>query len=556
MKPKCRIVLSVLVVLAGQAPAQLQLNWKERTDLNPTLPRSIQVFEANEPALPLTAWYARADLRDTSWSVQALLSNDSDGRETVSDFARAAQSWIAINSGYFGTSGNTTSSFSLVLQNGEVRVPNIGALNRSGVTFYPTRSAFGLNAQGQPDIAWVYDIARVTYAYPLPSPNQQNAPQPQPSATFPAGGAVWPVLTAMGGGPVLVENGVQRITWENEVFFGSGIGEITDRNPRTAMGYTSEQHLLLLVVDGRQIASRGASLIELAQIMIALGAVEAMNFDGGGSSTFVARQTLLNKPSDGAERQVATALVLAPKKIAPPPDTLGTIIDTGDSCCYREQGAWFESANPPYWSTSKSRLHAVGSGTGRAVFIAPHLVAGRYELFAWWVAASNRAANTPFQIFHLGEDSTVRVEQRDLSANGQWRKLGAFDLSAGDSIVVTNAATGSTAPAYVCVDAIRLVRTTSTAVVTTAAVPAKFSLHVFPNPTQRRAMLRYDLPQSGWVEIQIVDMFGRTLRAERVLGNAGANHLQFDARELASGQYLVRVQSHDRVATSTITLTK
>lgn len=556
MKNMGRFAMSLLAALVATSSAQLQINWKERTDLNATLPRSIQVFEANEPTLPLTGWYARADLRDTSWSVQALLSDDVDGREAVSDFARDAQSWIAINSGYFGTSGNTTSSFSLVLQNGEVRVPNIAALNRSGVAFYPTRSAFGVNAQGQPDIAWVYDIARTTYAYPTPSSNKQNAPQPQPSATFPAGGAVWPMLTAMGGGPVLVENGVQRITWEEEVFFGSGIGEITERNPRTAIGYTADQHLILLVVDGRQVASRGASLIELAQIMLVLGAVEAMNLDGGGSSTFVAGQTLLNKPSDGAERQVATALVLAPRKYAPPADTLGLIIDTGDSCCYKENGAWFESANTPYWSTTKSRLNAVGSGSERALFRAPNLIAGSYDIFAWWVAASNRATNTPFHIYHAGRDTTVRMDQRDLSANGRWRKLGTFALSTGDSIVVTDAASGSTAPAYVCVDAIRLVRQTTSSIVASSSTPVQFTLQVFPNPTRGQSSLRYELPQAAWVKIQIMDMLGRTLREHRLRGNVGTNQFHFDARELASGQYLVRVQSDDLVATSSFTLRK
>ncbi len=553
---KYRTIPLAILALAAQAFAQLQLNWQPRNDLNATLPSSIQVFAANEPALPLTAWYARADLRDTSWSVQALLSDDGDGRETVSDFARDAQSWIAINSGYFGASGNTTSSFSLVLQNGEVRVPNIGALNRAGVTFYPTRSAFGVNAQGQPDIAWVYDVAGLTYAYPAPSPNQQNAPQPQPSATFPAGGAVWPMLAAMGGGPVLVENGVQRITWEEEVFFGSGIDEIAERNPRTAIGYTAEQHLILLVVDGRQVASRGASLIELAQIMIALGAVEAMNLDGGGSSTFVTQQTLLNKPSDGAERQVATALVLAPKKSAPPADTLGLIIDTGDSCCYQENGAWFESANTPYWSTTKSRLNAVGSGNERAVFIAPNLIAGRYEIFAWWVAASNRAANTPFRIYHAGRDTTVRMDQRDLSANGSWRALGTFELRAGDSLVVTDAATGSTSPAYVCVDAIRLVRQTTSSVVASSSTPAQFALQVFPNPTRGQSSLRYELPQAGWVKIQIIDMLGRRLPEQRVWAKAGVNHFNFEARDLASGQYVVHLQAGERVASATLTVRK
>lgn len=134
----------------------------------------------------------------------------------VLQFAAGAKSWIAINGGYFGSSGSTTASFSMVADQGVVLAPNIGALNRSGVTFYPTRSAFGLLRDGTPDVAWIYDVAGVTYAYPDPSPNKQGQPQPQPSATFPANGAPWPLWNAIGGGPVLIHNGSVRITWEQD----------------------------------------------------------------------------------------------------------------------------------------------------------------------------------------------------------------------------------------------------------------------------------------------------------------------------------------------------
>jgi exopolysaccharide biosynthesis protein len=71
--------------------------------------------------------------------------------------------------------------------------------------------------------------------------------------------------------------------------------------------------VLLVVIDGRQPRwSVGASLGELARIMRDLGAVEAMNLDGGGSSTMWVEGEVVNRPSDGTERKVTTAVLVLP----------------------------------------------------------------------------------------------------------------------------------------------------------------------------------------------------------------------------------------------------
>jgi exopolysaccharide biosynthesis protein len=73
--------------------------------------------------------------------------------------------------------------------------------------------------------------------------------------------------------------------------------------------------VLVLVVDGRSAASRGYTMVELADLMSELGADEAINLDGGGSSTMVARNqqgrtAVLNHPSDGFQRRVSNSLVV------------------------------------------------------------------------------------------------------------------------------------------------------------------------------------------------------------------------------------------------------
>lgn len=101
---------------------------------------------------------------------------------------------------------------------------------------------------------------------------------------------------AVGGGQVIVRDG--RVA---DVAPLQPFGEIA--HPRTAFGLTGDGKVILTVVDGRRpVWSNGAALTELAKIMMAHGAVTAMNADGGGSSTFIVRRgaelEMLNHPAD------------------------------------------------------------------------------------------------------------------------------------------------------------------------------------------------------------------------------------------------------------------
>ena len=91
----------------------------------------------------------------------------------------------------------------------------------------------------------------------------------------------------------------------------------TDRASRTAVGITKTGKVVLMVLDGRQEPfSCGGSMQEIAQIMLEAGCVEAVNLDGGGSTTYVAKQpgaeelAVISRPSDGAARSVATTLMM------------------------------------------------------------------------------------------------------------------------------------------------------------------------------------------------------------------------------------------------------
>ena len=87
------------------------------------------------------------------------------------------------------------------------------------------------------------------------------------------------------------------------------------RHPRTAVGIKADGSVVLLVVDGRQSKiSNGAALADLADILGSVGCVDAINLDGGGSSTFVLKEgdelCVKNSPSDGSLRDVADGLMV------------------------------------------------------------------------------------------------------------------------------------------------------------------------------------------------------------------------------------------------------
>lgn len=85
------------------------------------------------------------------------------------------------------------------------------------------------------------------------------------------------------------------------------------RAPRTAVGVKADGTVLLLVVDGRSELSHGMTLTELAAYLQHLGAVQAVNFDGGGSSEMVLDGNILNRPSGGKERPVSVGLGVFPR---------------------------------------------------------------------------------------------------------------------------------------------------------------------------------------------------------------------------------------------------
>jgi exopolysaccharide biosynthesis protein len=128
-----------------------------------------------------------------------------------------------------------------------------------------------------------------------------------------------PTTDVVNGGPTLVENGQLNITARRDGMVHTGdsnsffYGWVHKRNPRTIAGIDAQGRTLLVTADGRQTTSLGLSIKETADVARSLGMVNAINLDGGGSTTMVENGQVVNSPSDAAgERPVGDALLVLP----------------------------------------------------------------------------------------------------------------------------------------------------------------------------------------------------------------------------------------------------
>jgi len=122
-------------------------------------------------------------------------------------------------------------------------------------------------------------------------------------------GSAAPILVT--GGRVAIDATAEGVTVPGDPSFGHAWA--SEPQPRTSAGITKSGELILVTVDGRQPGySEGVTLAEEACLMLSLGAVSAMNLDGGGSTAMAIRGRLVSRPSDGTERADGDFVVVLP----------------------------------------------------------------------------------------------------------------------------------------------------------------------------------------------------------------------------------------------------
>lgn len=287
-------------------------SWEKQTGLMTTFPKGIEVYKSTQTInnkgtkLYLVAFNPKANIE-----FKPVLSSTA---KTPTAFYNdeAGEVYASINAGFFYGSN----SLSLLMYNGTTAAVNTKSLSRllNGVntTYYPTRAAFGLSKDFKPSVSWVYSVGTGNgelYSYPQPSTNAEGkAPQAIPSASFPVGGSLWSQNTAIGGSPMLVKDSLVHITDVEELIAVDN----TSSRARSAIGYLRNGNIVLLAAEGGMpTTAPGLTLKELAQVLLEVGCVGAVNLDGGGSSSLVVDGQQTIKPSDAAgERKVISSILV------------------------------------------------------------------------------------------------------------------------------------------------------------------------------------------------------------------------------------------------------
>jgi len=290
--------------------ASFAMEWKPIDALNAELPKGVRVYSGRDNTVPLKAWFVTVDGNNSDIESRIVVSDDTtDNLETVSSFAQDMGAHIVVNGGFFVMNEKPARHAGLLVMNGRLIAPATRSVLRDSSRYEVARAALGFTDSLGADIAWVTSRKGRLYSW-ISAPDHRPG---QPADVLDYNEATpWAVNQAIGAGPVLLKEGEVHVSSDQEVFFGTSIPSV---HPRTAVGLKADGSVILMVVDGRQSDSRGVYLEELALLMREAGAVEAMNLDGGGSSTLVVNNTLVNRPAGGTdEREVMSAIAVMSKR--------------------------------------------------------------------------------------------------------------------------------------------------------------------------------------------------------------------------------------------------
>jgi exopolysaccharide biosynthesis protein len=303
--------------------ANAQLKWTAAHDsLTRGLPASVKIFYTNDSldGKPFIAYYVEADLKDPSLNFTTQVGKGK--RYTPFQFYQSENKPLVVVNGTF-FSFQTNQNLNIVMRDGKMKAYNVTSLKGkdkdSTKFYYITRGAIGINKEREADVAWVFNDSskRHPYAFedsPAVAIGSKQKPKLRHLKRFDYN--KWRMQTAIGGGPVLIHDGEILITNVQEQMFVNGQN---DKHPRTAMGYTQDDKLIILVIQGRAPGKAdGATLLQEAMILQNLGCYEALNLDGGGSSCMLVNGKETIKPSDAAgERAVPAVFMIAP--VSPKP---------------------------------------------------------------------------------------------------------------------------------------------------------------------------------------------------------------------------------------------
>lgn len=286
-----------------------QLKWTCVDSLFSPLPPSVHVYKTTDSlgGAPNIAYYVEADLGDRN--LEFTTDTSLHRRLKPSEFyIKNDRPLLVVNATFFSFA--TNKNLNIVVKDGQKLSSNTITVRGRGKdsikNYNPHSSAIGINKKRKADVAWVKADSISTKILATQSPPRYAIAGTKDPNHF----NKWRINTAIGGGPVLLQEGDIKITNEEEFRFTGKA--IDDRHPRTAMGYTKNNKLIILVVEGRNpgIAS-GATLKQEAEIFKDLGCWEALNLDGGGSSCMLVNgKATINVSDKEGQRPVPGVFII------------------------------------------------------------------------------------------------------------------------------------------------------------------------------------------------------------------------------------------------------
>jgi exopolysaccharide biosynthesis protein len=327
-----KIFLGAVLYIITAPFCLAQVKWQNVDSLYGSLPSSVHVFKTTDTVdgKPNIAYYLIADLKDRKLNFTT--DTTYKRRFTPQQFyERNQQPLLVVNGTFFDFASNR--NLNAVIKDGKLVSYNVHTTALKGedtlMYLHTFRSAIGINQKRKADVAWLYTDSikkkafasqdnwkpyKDSFAFFLYRIKSVKATYRLHKDDFKRVFQKWNMRTAIGGGPVLIQKGQIQITNNEErMFTGKAID---DKHPRTAMGYTVDGKFIILVVQGRMPGvAEGASLTQLAKLLLDLGCVEALNLDGGGSSSMLVNGKETIKPSDKeGQRAVPAVFIIHTKK--------------------------------------------------------------------------------------------------------------------------------------------------------------------------------------------------------------------------------------------------
>jgi hypothetical protein len=311
------------ILLLAAYGAKGQEGWVNVDSSYAVLPAGVHIFKTVQPmdGAPNIAYYITADLHNKH--LQFETKEGKGKRITPAEFyQQEGKPAVVLNGSFFSYA--TNKSLCLVMNGGRIERYNALVHYDSATKewAYTTRGAIGISRRREAEVAWAFTDSGRRWPYALlQGPSIAKGKNDHPHI----GDLQWENLTgskrrykrwkmqsAIGGGPVLIKDGKILITNKQEYLF---IKDSAVKHPRTAMGYTGDGRLVILMIQGRSPGAGGADLRQEARMLMDIGCREAINLDGGGSSCMLVNGRETIWPSDkGKERPVPSVFMIKEDK--------------------------------------------------------------------------------------------------------------------------------------------------------------------------------------------------------------------------------------------------